>query len=134
MLCQITYFAYAACCSRTTEGERERETERDRETEKRRGGGGGQSFHVDSVHEDCISRARSGGWFVYTLVREVTVLERDHNSICDEKENETLKKCRYSSQSGGRFSKGDQFVSVSELCTCVTTGCTASPFDVKLQD
>ena len=119
------------------ERERERETERDRERQRDReetGRGGVQSVHVDSVHEDYISRAPSGGWFVYTLVREVSVLERDHNSICDEKENETLKKCRYSSQSGGRFSKGDQFVSVSELCTCVTTGCTASPFDVNLQD
>ena len=62
------------------------------------------------------------------------MLERDHNSKCDEKENETLKKCRYSSQSGGRFSKRGRFVSVSELCTCVTAGCTTSPFDVKLQD
>ena len=62
------------------------------------------------------------------------MLERDHNSKCDEKENETLKKCRYSSQSGGRFSKGDQFVSVSELCTRVTAGCTASPSNLKLQD
>jgi len=97
-------------------------------------GGGVQSVHVDSVHEDYIPRAPSGGLSVDTLVREVTVLERDHNTISDEKENETFKKCRYSSQSGGRFSKGDQFVSVSELCTCVTTGCTASPFDVNLQD
>ena len=55
---------------------------------------------MDSVHEDYIPRAPSGGLSVDTLVREVTVLERDHNSICDEKENETLKKCRYSSQSG----------------------------------
>ena len=89
---------------------------------------------MDSVHEDYIPRAPSGGLSVDTLVREVTVLERDHNTISDEKENETFKKCRYSSQSGGRFSKGDQFVSVSELCTRVTAGCAVSPFDVKLQD
>ena len=47
---------------------------------------------MDSVHEDYIQRAPTGGLFVDTLLREVTVLERDHNSICDEKENETLKK------------------------------------------
>ena len=104
-----------------------------KERERQRRDGGVQSVHVDSVHEDYIPRAPSGGLFGDT-VREVTILEKDHNSKCDEKENGTLKKCRYSSQSGGRFSKGGQFVSVSELCTRVTAGCTASPFNVKLQD
>ena len=124
MLCWVIYFAHSACCRKTTEGKRRGEG----------GGGGVQSVHVGSVREDYIQRAPSGGLSVDTLVREVTVLERDHNPKYDEKENGTLKKCRYSSQSGGRFSKGDQFVSVSELCTCVTAGCTTSPFDVKLQD
>ena len=71
---------------------------------------------------------------MYAIVVLFSPSERVSCVCFSEKENETLKKCRYSSQSGGRFSKGDQFVSVSELCTCVTAGCTASPFDVKLQD
>lgn len=45
--------------------------------------GGVQSVHVDSVHEDYIQRAATGGLFGDTLV---IVLERDHSPKCDEKE------------------------------------------------
>ena len=49
---------------------------------------GVQSVHVDSVRKDYIPRAPSGGLFGDTLVREVTVLERDRNPKYDEKTTE----------------------------------------------
>ena len=49
---------------------------------------GVQSVHVDSGRKDYIPRAPSGGLFGDTLVREVTVLERDRNPKYDEKTTE----------------------------------------------
>ena len=97
--------------------------------------GGVQSVHVDSVHEDYIQRAATGGLFGDTLV---IVLERDHSPKSDEKERikRLKKKCWYSCQFGGRHFKKRQsvcFVSVS-LYMCHDWVQYTSPFKVKLQD
>ena len=83
---------------------------------------GVQSVHVDSVHEDYIQRAATGGLFGDTLV---IVLERDHSPKCDEKEKEknVLKSVDIPANVVGVISrKGNQFVLSRSLCTCVTIG------------